>query len=322
MLLDHSGSIHRRGRIRTACQHCSSSICVKCLKQHQKDTNEHLQVLHIQITSWYHFLGDWTLPIAYITGPTPWQNNFYMINVTDGRDSVCIQAVPELDRGELQIRSSLFWLVERYQVIEYVDTGVCREAKMTYENYSIDKRYKQSYGCSYTEYIKKIIDQLIKDTDFRNDDCTAGFLRMSNIAPHSLKAFDSTRHLLHQDIIFAPPGAHVLLKWTKTMQNRTEHQFIQIPQLDNPVLCPVKAIKNLINSRRPPSNAPLFAANSYPHLPVIDTKIGDALRQVLQTLGITLAGHGFHAFCHLGATLAFDNGVQLKYSPTCSSNHL
>ena len=34
-----------------------------------------------------------------------------------------------------------------------------------------------------------------------------GFLRMSNIAPHSLKAFDSTRHLLHQDIIFASPGA-------------------------------------------------------------------------------------------------------------------
>ena len=86
-----------------------------------------------------------------------------MINVIDGRDSVCIQAVPELDRGQLQIRSSLFWLVELYPVIEYVDTG---------ENYLIDKRYKQSYGCSYTEYIKKIIDQLIEDTDIGNDDCT------------------------------------------------------------------------------------------------------------------------------------------------------
>ena len=42
-----------------------------------------------------------------------------------------------------------------------------------------------------------------------------GFLRMSNIAPHSSKKFDHNHHFLRQDLIFAPPGAH-LIKWTFT----------------------------------------------------------------------------------------------------------
>ena len=41
-----------------------------------------------------------------------------------------------------------------------------------------------------------------------------GFLRVSNIAPHSKQKFDSQKHFFRQDIIFAPPGVHVLLKWT------------------------------------------------------------------------------------------------------------
>ena len=43
------------------------------------------------------------------------------------------------------------------------------------------------------------------------------FLHMSNFTPHSQKAFDPTRHLLRQDMIFAPQGVHVLLKWTKKL---------------------------------------------------------------------------------------------------------
>ena len=70
-----------------------------------------------------------------------------------------------------------------------------------------------------------------------------GFLRMSNIAPHSTRQYDYVRHLNRQDVIFAPPGGHVLLKWTKTLQDRVGHHVVQIPQLDHP-LCPVLALKN------------------------------------------------------------------------------
>ena len=75
------------------------------------------------------------------------------------------------------------------------------------------------------------------------------FLRMSNIAPHSRFKFDASRHLLRQDIIFAHPGAHILIKWTKTLQDRSAHHFVQIPVLKNLSLCPVLALKKLLESR-------------------------------------------------------------------------
>ena len=81
---------------------------------------------------------------------------------------------------------------------------------------------------------------------------------MSNVALHSRSKFDAGRHLLRQGIIFALPGAHILLKWRKTMQNRNAHQFVQILHLSNTVLCPVTAIKALLDSRPLPSTAPLF----------------------------------------------------------------
>ena len=139
-----------------------------------------------------------------------------------------------------------------------------------------------------------------------------GFLRMSNIAPHSRAKFDPNRHLLRQDIIFAPPGAHVLLKWTKTLQESRSHHFVQIPMLGDHPLCPVTALKSLLDSRPLPPQTPLFVHKNPPHLPVIDTSIRDALKLVLSHLGIPLEGHGFHTFRRSGATLAFDNNVQLQ----------
>ena len=49
-----------------------------------------------------------------------------------------------------------------------------------------------------------------------------GFLRMSNFAPHSSAKF-SQDHFLKQDLISAPPGDHLLVKWTKTLQHHKSH---------------------------------------------------------------------------------------------------
>ena len=38
------------------------------------------------------------------------------------------------------------------------------------------------------------------------------FLRLSNMAPSSSKMFDATRHFLRSDVIFGPPGAHIIVK--------------------------------------------------------------------------------------------------------------
>ena len=136
---------------------------------------------------------------------------------------------------------------------------------------------------------------------------------MSNVAPHSRFKFDPNRHFLRQDIIFHPPGAHVLLKWTKTLQESSSHHLVQIPLLSNPTLCPVRAIQDLIQSRPLPPSFPLFVHNSPPFHPVIDTTIRDGLRKILVHLGIPLTGHGFHTFRRSGATLAYDNNVDLQH---------
>ena len=138
------------------------------------------------------------------------------------------------------------------------------------------------------------------------------FLRMSNIAPHSKAHFDPMRHMLRQDILFLEPGAHVLLKWTKTLQDSSSHHFVQIPRLTNPDLCPVRALIELLNTRPLHKKAPLFVHKDPPFYPVIDTTIRDALKMVLNHLNIPLQGHGFHSFRRSGATLAFDQNIQLQ----------
>ena len=140
-----------------------------------------------------------------------------------------------------------------------------------------------------------------------------GFLRMSNIATHSRFKFDQNKHFLRRDIIFAPPGAHLLLKWTKTLQDSSAHHFVQLPALNNPILCPVSALKELLASRPLLPTSPLFVHPHPPHYPVIDTTIRDALRKVLDNIGVPQQGHGFHAFRRSGATLAYDNNVQLQH---------
>ena len=95
--------------------------------------------------------------------------------------------------------------------------------------------------------------------------------------------------------------------------SQADHQFVQIPELSNPALCPARALRDLFKSKKIPSNVLLFADKSYPHLPVIDTKIRNPHIEVLRGLGIPITGDVFHIFCHSGKTLAFANRVQLEY---------
>ena len=163
-------------------------------------------------------------------------------------------------------------------------------------------------------HISKACDTLTDPLLFRVIFLTAfyAFLRMSNIAPHSLKAFDVNRHFLRQDLIFHYPGAHLLVKWTKTLQDNRSHHWVQLPKLENIYLCPVRALSALLSSRKLPPTAPLFANNFSPLTQVIDTHVRDALRKTLTLLGIPPNGHGFHTFRRSGATFAFHHNVSLQ----------
>ena len=133
------------------------------------------------------------------------------------------------------------------------------------------------------------------------------FFRMSNKAPHSKKAFDPTRHTLRQDLIFASPGLHIIVKWTKTLQDRKAHHNFRLPFISNMYLCTVRAIRALLASRPLPPSARLFTVSYFPHHQVIDTHIRDALKQALTYWSIPLSGHGLHTFRRLGATFCFND---------------
>ena len=57
------------------------------------------------------------------------------------------------------------------------------------------------------------------------------FLGISNILPHTMASFDITRQLCRGDLIFSPDTITVLMKWSKTLQNRTDTTTICIPAL-------------------------------------------------------------------------------------------
>ena len=79
------------------------------------------------------------------------------------------------------------------------------------------------------------------------------FLRISNILPHSVASIDVSRHF------FSELGATVLIKWSKTLQDRTETRTIAIPALG---ICPIIAIKAMLRHRSMHSNDPLFAISN------------------------------------------------------------
>ena len=84
------------------------------------------------------------------------------------------------------------------------------------------------------------------------------FLRLPNLAPNSSKLFDVTRHLAGGDVILGSPGAHLIIKWSKTMQNRNQHQIVQIPVLMNTHLCPVTALVEMMACGMGGPHTPLF----------------------------------------------------------------
>ena len=138
------------------------------------------------------------------------------------------------------------------------------------------------------------------------------FLRISNILPHSIKAFDATRQLARGDIILTDQGANVIVKWSKTIQNRTDIHTIPIPILGDSILCPYKAIKSLLDHTPGSSNQPLFLIpRSHGSVPLTDSVARRHLHSISTALNIS-PPLKFHDFRRSGATWAFHNGVPLQ----------
>ena len=88
------------------------------------------------------------------------------------------------------------------------------------------------------------------------------FLRLSNVLLHSTHNFDPSRQLCRGDIIFSTLGDTVLLKWSKTNQERQQIQTIAIQKLGHSLICPIRALQFMFALLPGESNDPLFRIQS------------------------------------------------------------
>ena len=139
------------------------------------------------------------------------------------------------------------------------------------------------------------------------------FLRLSNMIPHSVASFDLTRNLARGDIIFADDSAIIVVKWSKTLQDRKKTATISIPNLGNSELCPINALLNMFQKIPGHKNSPLFLLKKKTCItPLTDSVARKHLKQVSQALGL-LPPLTFHCFRRAGATWAFQHGVPLEH---------
>ena len=82
-------------------------------------------------------------------------------------------------------------------------------------------------------------------------------MRLSNVLPHSAVKFDVTRHLSRGDVIFGPQVCTVLVKWSKTVQDRKKTTTISLPVLGSSDLCPVSTLKAMFQTIPASKNMPL-----------------------------------------------------------------
>ena len=143
---------------------------------------------------------------------------------------------------------------------------------------------------------------------------TFGFfakLRHSNLAQPSAAQFDPSRHTCRGDIFFAPPGLHILVRWTKTHQSVGRAPVLLIPDVPGHPADPVAAYHLLFIAS--PTTSPDQLLLSYlqqGHRTMVTVPIlSQALASLLHDLGYDAGLFSLHSLCRGGATAAYRQGL-------------
>ena len=127
---------------------------------------------------------------------------------------------------------------------------------------------------------------------------------ISNMLPHTITSFDPSRQLARGDIIFSELRATIVVKWSKTIQNRKDIHTIAITS---------QALQALLVVTPGHNNSPLFTLSTKcGTVPLTDSVARKHLKEVSQLLGFH-PHFKFHDFRRSGATWAFHQGVPLHH---------
>ena len=138
------------------------------------------------------------------------------------------------------------------------------------------------------------------------------FLKLSNILPHTANTFDKTRHLCVADVIFSSSKAVILLKWSKTFQDRVKTTALDIPSLGASALCPVRALREMLDRIPAYQDSALFQIpHGHTYKPLTDSAARKHLKSVSTLLALPRF-LTFHDFRRGGASWAFSCGVPVQ----------
>ena len=108
-----------------------------------------------------------------------------------------------------------------------------------------------------------------------------GFLCLSNLAPHSVATFDPTRHITAGDVFFTKKFVKILLKWSKTMQDRDKYQILSLPKFKSHLLCPYRALLAIFKLSNPVDCDTLYGIAKFCGFHVlIDSRIRKSLARL------------------------------------------
>ena len=134
--------------------------------------------------------------------------------------------------------------------------------------------------------------------------------RKSNIVPPAVKSFDSKKHLCRGDILFNEDGLIILLKWSKTNQFGERKLSVPLVSMKDSPLCPVEAIKNLVNNIPAGPEKPAFLLNVKGKFVTMTHRLfTKKLRDLLKLCNYIPEAYSGHSFRRGGASWAFRAGV-------------
>lgn len=134
-------------------------------------------------------------------------------------------------------------------------------------------------------------------------------LRQSNLFPTSKRAFDHTRQLVWQDVVWRQDYIKIQIKWGKAQQ-KTSTRYQRIPRAHNSQLCLVQALSHM-KPRVIRNRAPIFTFPDGSPIPI--SFASKAWNAAMRHLGLQDRGFTLHSLRRGGARYLQDMGVNDRH---------
>ena len=109
--------------------------------------------------------------------------------------------------------------------------------------------------------------------------------------------FSPLKYLARDDVMLTPEKIFLILKWSKTMQNNNQINLITVPRIPYSTICPVDAVKNLLDLTLTGLNLPLFQFKvAQDWIAITDYRVRRHFALILTKLHLDQADYTFHTF--------------------------